>query len=333
MRRYAEVLFRYWPLLLLPLIVLPVGAFVLMRHAPKTVVVTADLWATQNPAGYNNQYSSQAGNESAYINEYLQSPSDIGPIIGGSAAFAQLLRTSPAQAANAEQTLLQSFSVYPKGQYLLNVAFTGQDEAFAQDAVNGLIAAVQTQQKTDTSSQAQTSIAAAQAQKDAAQRQLAQSRNALQDYMDQHGYQSNDLNNTSGLELNTTFAGLKQQFQNDQTAYLTDEQTLSNLRTQAALPASQQQATFYVKDQATPIVTSSRKKILIAMLEALAVALFLSGSFVVLNTLLDRSLRYPDEVTQALDLPVLAVVPYRAASRSGGRGLAVAAPRGRLADV
>ncbi len=333
MRRYAEALFRYWPLLLLPIIVLPVGAFVLMRHAPKTVVVTADLWVTQNPAGYNNQYSSQAGNESAYINEYLQSPSDIGPIIGGSTAFAQLLRTSPAQAANVEQTLLQNFSVNPKGQYLLNVSFTGQDEAIAQDAVNGLIAAVKTQQKTDTSSQAQAGIAAAQAQQDAAKRQLAQSQKALQGYMDQHGYQSSDLNNTSSLDLNTTLAGLKQQFQSDQTTYLTDVQTLNNLHTQAALPASQQQSTFYVKDQATPIITSSRKKILIAMLEALAVALFLSGGFVVLNTLLDRSLRYPDEVTQMLDLPVLAVVPYRAASRAGGRGPTVAVARGRMADV
>ncbi len=335
MRRYAETFFRYWMLILVPIIVLPVADFALMRHVPKTVVVTADLWVNQAPPGYNSQFTGAAGNEASYINEYLQSPSDIAPIIGGSTAFAQLERTAPADALKVEQTLLESFQVNPKGQYLLGVSFTGQDEGIARDAVNGLIAAIQAQQQAQNSSQTQTNIAVTEAQVNTDYKNQAQSKKVLQDYMARKGLQASDLANPNPLDTN--LAGYEQQFQNDQKQYLNDQQALSKLRAQAALPASEQQAPFYTKDPAAAIVTSSRKKILLSMLEALAVALFLSGSFLVAKTLLDRGLRYPDEVADVLDLPVLAVVPFAppAGSRGGGRQLAAGQPavRGRLADV
>jgi len=343
MRRYAETFFRYWLLVLLPIIVLPAAEFALMRHVPKTVLVTADLWVTQNPAGYANPWASAAGNEASYINEYLQSSTDIGPILAGSAAFQQLLRTAPAQALQVQGSLLQGFAVYPKGQYLLNVSFTGQNEAIATDALNGLIAAVQNQQKTENANQTQTNLVVAQAQLKNDTKQLDQSKKALRDYMDRHGLQQSDLSSGAALDLDTTFAGLKQQFQNDQTQYLNDQLALNKLRAQATqatltLPTTAQAgATFYVKDPATAIVTSSRKKILTAVGEALAVALFLSLGFVVVKTLLNRGLRYPDEVAEVLDLPLLAVVPFSPPPRTRGRGPAVVAgrtaPQGQLADA
>jgi hypothetical protein len=55
----------------------------------------------------------------------------------------------------------------------------------------------------------------------------------------------------------------------------------------------------------------SRTKVILLQLALFVVAgLVLGGGFVVVKTMLDRSLRYPDEVPEVLDLPVLAVLPY-----------------------
>lgn len=64
--------------------------------------------------------------------------------------------------------------------------------------------------------------------------------------------------------------------------------------------------------------TTSKKTLLLRLGISVAVALFLSGGFVVLQTARDRSVRYADEVPDLLDLPVLGIVPFsRELSRQG----------------
>ena len=66
-----------------------------------------------------------------------------------------------------------------------------------------------------------------------------------------------------------------------------------------------------IVDPPSPAASSTSKKTLLLDFGVIfAVALLLSGAFIVVRTALDRSVRYPDEVPELLGLPVLGIVPY-----------------------
>src|SRR5579885_1506644 len=104
MRRYAETFFRYWLLLILPIIALPAATYAMVRHAPKTVVASANILVGQSLAGPSSDWSqwlTAAQNEAASLNQMLQSPSFDLTVAHTSPVYAQALnsgRISPSAA-------------------------------------------------------------------------------------------------------------------------------------------------------------------------------------------------------------------------------------------
>src|SRR5437588_7519674 len=77
MRRYVDTLYRYWHLALLPILILPVGAFFLMKSTP-TTFGNANIWVDQaalQQLSYVNGAVSPSQNMSDYLQQLLLSPS------------------------------------------------------------------------------------------------------------------------------------------------------------------------------------------------------------------------------------------------------------------
>lgn len=57
MKRYAETFFRYWLLVLIPIIALPIGEYAMIRHTPKGVLASANIWVDQAPGSAGASYT------------------------------------------------------------------------------------------------------------------------------------------------------------------------------------------------------------------------------------------------------------------------------------
>jgi len=332
-RRYAETFFRYWFIVLIPLILLPAVMYVVVRHMPNSYVVSANVQVDQYPPGYTNQYISPAQNEADAMNEFLQSPSNISSVVAASIA------QSGGQAVDATalaDNIVKTLQAAGHGDHLLNVSYTSPDSALGVRVVRAFLSIVQTQQQAANNQQTQSNLYVLNYQLRQAQQQAAQSYKTLHGYMGRHGYTNNDL--TAPAISDPQLSSLYQQSQLDAGSVTDLQQQISKAHAQTVLPpGSSQMSIFTIKDYpAWSVVSATRKKLLDIGI-ALAVALLLSGAFLVAKTMLDRSLRYPDEAPALLGLPVLGIVPYHDA-RSSRRGRAphaagTVAPRGQLADV
>ncbi len=332
MRRYAETFFRYWIVVLIPLVVLPAATYFSVRHTPNSYLVSANIQVDQDPPGYTNQYISVAQNEADAIDEFLQSPSSIyGVLTTGNL----LQRGRGVRDVSALVTdIARNTQVTPRGDHLVNVAYTNQNFGLGVQVVQALLAQVQSQQQQATSAQNQSSLYILNYQLAQAQKQATQSYKTLHDYMDQHGDTASDL--TGPQITDPQLASLYQQSQLDIASVNDYRQQISKARAQTVLPpGTAQPGVFTVKDPPSGTIVSATKKKLTPIAIALAVALVLSGAFLVVKTALDHTLRYPDEVPAVLDLPLLAVVPYAGAqgSRRGRSPQPAAAGVPRLVDA
>lgn len=334
-KRYAETFFRYWFIVLVPLVLLPAAMYVSVRHMPNSYFVSANVQVDQDPPGYSNQYISAAQNEADAMNEFLQSPSNVGSVVA--ASIAQSNSNSNAVDATAlTDSIVKTMQASAHGEHLLNVSYTGPNADLGVRVVQAFLSTVQTQQQSANNAQTQTNLYVLNYQLREAQKQAAQSYKTLHTYMDQRGYSNSDL--TAPTISDPQLSSLNQQYQLDAQNASDLQQQISKARAQTVLPPGSSQANvFTIKDYPTwRVVSATRKKVLNIGI-AFAVGLLLSLAFLVIKTMLDRSLRYPDEATALFDLPVLAVVPYHGA-RSSRRGrtpkaAGAVAPRGQLADV
>lgn len=333
MRRYAETLFRYWPIILIPLLVLPVAGLLAARRTPVSYAISANVQVNDSPPGYTNQYTSPAQNEVTALNEFLQSPSSVGSVVAAATASNSNSRTT--NSVTLSTSIVKNLQVTTRGDHLVNVSYNSEDAALGTQVVLAFITTVQSQQRIANSTQTQGNLYVLNYQLREAQKQVNQSYKMLHNYMDNHGDSPSDL--TTSTISDPQLASMYQQYQLDVSNVADLRQQISKAKAQAVVPpGTAQQGAFSIKDYPAAIRTSAVKTILLNVGIALAVALLLSGGFLVAKTLSDRSLRYADEVPELLDLPVLTVVPYSgvASSRRGRTVQAAAlAPRGQLADV
>ncbi len=328
MKRYADTFFRYWPLVLLPILILPLAALVLARGTPKTTVTTADIWVSQSVVsqmdGYN-QWNTAAQNEAGALSQLLQTGMFDSSVINGSPAYRQRIATSKnadayKQAVTDVSTNLQ---ILPRGNNLISVSYSTKDPALGVDVVNSFITNALNQAQALNQQTNVTMRATYNSQAHAARQQLYNDTITLHRYMNRVNLHLNDVQ--AAQVGDPTLATLVLQVQNDEKTVTDLQQKINDAQIQmSATP----QSVFKVVDGAGTVVTSNKKQILLDSALGLVVGLVLGGGFLVGRTLLDRSLRFADDAAELLAFPTLTVIPHKPAltSRQG-----VAQPTGRRA--
>lgn len=302
---------------LLPIILLPVGAYALMSSTP-IVYGTANVWIDQTSLqqlGYVVQGAPPATTLASYMGQLLFSPSFDAGVANRSPLYRRSLSIAPDPKIAAADDLGKNATAVFSGPNLVSVTYLSKNPAIAVQVVRGIL---------DQTTYEITHLNHVQAGKDIAQynRQLESARTrykvaaqGLGQYMSQHGISSADL--ALRQLSDPTLATFYQAVQSAQTDETNIQQQLAQAR---AVQSSQ--AAFRVIDPPTAkLAPISKKKKLTSLLIPLVLGLLISGAFVVIRTALDRSLRYADEVPALLGLRVLATVPYspvRVPPGSGG---------------
>jgi capsular polysaccharide biosynthesis protein len=314
MSRYGHTFWRFWWLLLIPILVLPAAEALNVRHTGSGFVASTNIYVEQTAASdavaSTNGYGSLAQIQAANIIQWLQSPTFCLKVAKSSPAYAKLLANLVDPKQSVTTDLQQNVSVTAEGDNLVSIAYSSQNPALALQVVQGVLttAATSTQASTGrVSAVNRTYYQLLLQNSEATERNSARQ---LTSYMQQHGILASDVQ--TQIISDPTLATLYAQNTSDQ-------QTVSDLRqkvmatlAQNSLPATLvNQTGYYVADPpAVTYVSASRKKQAVSVGIALLLALVLAGAFLVVMTAMDRTFRSPTDVPMLLDLPVLAVVPF-----------------------
>ena len=311
MKRYAETFFRYWLLILAPIVLVPVGTYALVKGTPRSVTSTANIWVNQ-PLGANtatNQFETPAQNEADAINQLLQSPTfDLAVADGSSIYRGRLAKSSdPRSAVTAD--LARNILTNPVGPNLLQITYKTDNWNQAPQVVQSLITNVAVQTVAMLQQETQANIAYWQNQLPPLKLNASDSANILRTYLRDHKYSVADIPTLEATD--STLATLYQQSQADQAAVNNAESQLVQLSSKRVVTTTgPQQSNFHVQDSPNIAVVSQKKQQILDLAIGLVLGLLLGLGFMVTKTLLDRSIRYAGEVPELLGLPVLAVVPY-----------------------
>ncbi len=320
MTRYAETFFRYWLIALVPIVVLPMVGYAMIRGTPKTVLTSAKIWVNSsvtNSSSNVNQYMTPAQVEQGTLNQLLQISSFDTAVARGSTLYMQMLLKQPDASTYLQTDLTKNAAFTPAGDNLLVVSYSSQNWQLGTQVVQSLLSAALNQTQLLSQQQTTLTLHTYESQLRNAQQQLKQSTKQLTSYMREHGITANDI--TTQMTVDTTFASLYTQVQSDQSNVASIRQKITALQTANAGGAAAQ-SDFRVVDAPSTIIVTSKKKELMNLALYLVGGLVLGLGFVVGKTLTDRSLRYVDEVPETLDLPVLAVIPYTPALAPANRG-------------
>jgi uncharacterized protein involved in exopolysaccharide biosynthesis len=338
MRRYTDTFVRYWLIALIPVIVLPLADYALIRHTPKTVLASAKVWVDTSVAGTAasyNQWLSPAQNEVNTLNQLLQISSFDWTVAHGSPVYTHMLLRGPDPSAVVVADLQKNMQITADGDNLLVVSYTSNNWQLGPQVVQSFLEAALNQTQLLNQQQAKTSIAYYGSQLDSAQHDLAQAAKRLSDYVRANDIQPSEM--ATRQNSDPTFVSLFQQVQADQQNVSNLQQKIATLRGQSTATSAVGPSGLRIVDAPNVTIVSSKKKETMNLAIALLIGLLLGGGLVVVKTALDPTVRYADEVPALLDLPVLAVVPYsRALARQNKktpRATDRAIHRGRLADL
>lgn len=339
MKRYAETFFRYWLIIIVPIVVLPVAEYAMTRHTPKTVIVSQNVWVDQSlaaPSATYNQWLSPAQNEQVSLNQLLQSSSFDLDVARGSAIYRKTLASMNAyqQDTVVATDLLKNLQVTARSDWpnLVNISYTSKDWLLGEQIVASFLTVARTRTESLNKQQTDQSLQYYTYQLHDAQQREAQSAKALSNYIASKGYAPTEV--IAQMSSDPTLASLSRQNQSDQQDVANAQAQVSKLHAQQVPGTVVDQAPFQVWDSPSVTAVSTKKQQIMDLAIALILGLLLGGGFMVVKTALDRSLRYADEVPMLLDLPLLAVIPYSdalAKQRVGGAQTASKAmPQRRL---
>lgn len=305
MRRYADTFFRNWIVAVVPLIVFPVVALIVVTGTPRKSIISANVWADEvslKHLGYSNPYNTPAQNMAASVNQLLQSPSFDLRVAHQSPRYWRPLAGVPGRRGVVVQDLAKNAKAMDAGPNLVTISYTTTNADAGAQVVQAILNEVPA--VVDQLNQAQTKgVSYYTGQVKAAHTRLTASAAALGDYMKSNGIAPQNIASESLFD--PKFASLYQAVQAAQTDVQSAEQQLAQMR------AAARQTSFRIVDPPAFSSAPSRKKTAILDLGiALLAGLLIGGGFIVLRTTLDRSLRFADEVPDLVGLPVLAVLPY-----------------------
>lgn len=322
MKRYGDTFFRYWFIVLIPIIVLPLAEYAMVKTTPRTYMATANILVRPSiaatAAAASGSWSTPAQSEMANLTQWLQSASFDLSVADGSPLYTRRLARVSNPRDRVFNDLIANVQIAAKGTSLLNISYTSKDAQLALEVVRSLLQAERDKMQALTQQSAAEGIKYYTFQLHAAQDKEIQSARQLADYMARHGVAADQLTTASADDL--TLAALYQQNQSDRTQVTSAQQRVTGYQMQGSAAGSVDDGTYTVVDPPALIVVSAGKKQQLNLIIALLVGLLLGGAFMVIKTALDPSLRFADEVPTLLDLPVLGVVPYNralAATRIG----------------
>lgn len=305
MKRYLETFLRYWFLISLPVVVLPVTVFALFGHGARMYAVTTNVYA--NPTSvqayiYQDQYSTPAQNVANHLSQLVQLSSFDQEVVN---------RARPPKGYSREASLAQVASVRatPAGSNVVNISYLSSDPSFGTRVVKSFLAVASQETLAFDRKQNVKNVAALASALRAAGAQLKTASNNLKSYTTSHGIAPTDL--VSASQADPTLGTLFQQVQNDQTQYQSAREQLTAAGVQQETYKSAAILDIFQNvDPVTVYPQSYRKTEIKNVAIALLLGLLLGGAFLVLKTAMDRSLRSADEVPQLLGLPVLVNIPY-----------------------
>lgn len=315
MIRYVDTFFRYWLIAIVPVVALPLVAYTtLVRHAPTTVVASVNLWVQQNAGSTTsyNQWNTPAQNESAILDQLLQTSGFDRAVAAGSPIYRSMLAKMPAyQRDNAVVSdLVKNLQISSQANWsiLINVSYTSKNWQLAQQVILSFLNAARDRIEQMNQQQATQNQQYYEIQLQNAVQSQKRSAKALSDYLAKYGINPNEV--SSRLDYDPTLATLYKQNQSDQQNVIDVQTQLAKLQGQTASSSSRAQSPFEALDPPTITAVSSKKTQIMNLAIALILGLLLGGGFIVFKTAMDRSLRYATEVPRLLDLPILAVIPY-----------------------
>ncbi len=314
MLRYTYTFARYWWLLLIPVLALPLAEAMQVRHSGSGFSAGMTIYVQQTAANElttnNASWLSLAQIEASNITQWLQSPTFCLDVAEKSPLYARRLALLP-DAKQAVTTDLQTnVQVTAQGTNLVSIGYSSKDPALAKQVVQSVLTEATSKMQVSNNRVGAVNKAYYQAQllsAEAVERTAAQQ---LKSYMQEHGIAAGNLQDALGSDL--TLATLYDQDRSDQQAVTSLLQQVQATVAQNSLPASLvNQEGYFVADDPTvsPISTSMKKK-LTSIGIAIVLGLLFAGAFLVVMTGLDRTFRRPVDVPLLLYLPVLAVVPY-----------------------
>jgi uncharacterized protein involved in exopolysaccharide biosynthesis len=314
MRRYFDTFLRYWIVVLIPIVVLPVAAFLLFGHTARTYVITTRVNAdptTLSNYAYEEPYASPAQSLADYMTSNLM----------GSLSFDQrvLRRVLTTSAATHMKVLPDPAAIeaVPDGYEPVALSYASTDPVLGKRLIQAFLQ--QASLKTRHLNLKQTSKGLSELQAtvrtDISQFDVANGQ--FQAYVKAHGIAPSDIN--SLLPYDPTLGNLYSQVQNRQTTLQKDRAALETEQSQRqSLKSTPVLDIFQNTDPIVAFPQSTRKTEIKNLAIALLLGLLLGGGFLVLKTAFDRSVRFSNEVPELIGLPILANIPYSEAQPERG---------------
>ncbi len=321
MKRFVDTFYRYWYVALLPVIVLPLLTYQFSRTTSTgTASAGANIYVTQSSASLLDGYNAgqtPAQNLANVLAELLRTASFNLDVAADSPLLAQAHPD-----ASVVTTLATNLQVSPVGPNLVYLSYGGATAPETLQVMQSFLNTASRRVAALTTQQSASNTAALRQRLGSIERQWTSDDNKLKSYLTRHHIPRGAVADQAFFDtsLNLLYGQV-----------LTDQSIAGDIQKQLTLarqPATQAQSTFQVVDSPGASSTRGVNKKLLNTLIALALGLLLGGGFIVVRTALDRSLRYADDATALLGLPVLGVVPYRAPRINGRRAVGAVRPGG-----
>lgn len=308
-RPYLDTFYRYWYVVLLPVILLPLAGYLAVARGSHSYTVGANVYVDQNTVkqlSYSDTYSTPSANAAQDISQFLTSASFDVRVLNGTPRYRRAGGVKPSQINTIVSDLSKNVVVSFSGPNIVQITYLTSSVAFGTHVLQSMLAEIPTELA--DLGRAQQRVAAQGA------RQLVQTDRerfdatsaALGNYLNARHIPQSQL--TALTITDPQVAALYQADQSASTNLSAAQQALAVIQSQQAIPARG----ISVVDPPRRLATTSFLKVLLLdVILPLLVGVLLGGAFVVLRTARDHSIRYADEIPGLLGLPVLTVLPYR----------------------
>lgn len=309
MKRYIETFFRYWYIALLPVVALPAAAYAIIGHPIPSYYVYTNVYVTQSPADNNSPYNSAADNEAQDFNSSIKLPGFDQAVVADISGYQQ----SIPHGTTAATDLNKNISITSQGPHLMSVGYTASNYSIGLMVVHSFVEQQQVADQQNLTHQAAFAVESAQRQYRIAQKALTQATRQFKSYVAQRGYNPDDvtsiLANNEDPQLAAYNNGVQNAIANEKQAGNAVQQAMNTQKDAAGTPV--RLSNYYIAPGGDGYsYNSGRKKAYTNVLIALVVGLILGVAFVVVKSLLNRSLLLVEEVSALLGLPVLTTLPY-----------------------
>jgi len=297
---------RSWPLVVIPMVILPLAAIGVAIKAGGTASVSADVWAGQASTAqlaFSSPYTSPAADASGELTQLLQTRRFDLAIAHMAPLYWRATSSKPDRSAWIVQDLSRNISVQTKGSNLLHISCKEKNPLIGLQLIRAVLRAGSHEIARLSQQQAEIAVSRYTKQAQAARAQLNLYAHELGSYLRKSHLTTRQI---GGAAL--TDPKLANLYQLVQSAQLDVRNANQSIAAASQPPARNPLVTIDEPSSAAAGVT--KKTLLLDGGIGLVLALLLGAGFVVVATARDHSLRREYEVRQVVGLDVLTVLPY-----------------------